>query len=185
MPATLDWVQAQVLAGFQVAVSCEFLGAAAIPIGKALQDRGIGVARIHGGLDGVQGDLEQERMRFQSGEAAVVVFTPATSMSLHAGEHLADGTFASTTPRIGLMHNVRYSGLTGRQILGRTHRDHQVSPWWVSYAEDTVEERIAQTMIERFKGSADTAGADASALAKVAELLGVGWLPAEAFSVSD
>ena len=62
------------------------------------------------------------------------------------------------------MHNVRYSGLAGRQILGRTHRDHQVSPWWVSYAEGTVEERIARTMIERFKATADTAGADSVGL---------------------
>ena len=78
------------------------------------------------------------------------------------------------------MHNVRYSGLAGRQILGRTHRDHQVSPWWVSYAEGTVEEGIAQTMIERFKATADTAGADSSALGRVAELLGVSWLPEDA-----
>ena len=75
--------------------------------------------------------------------------------------------------------------LAGRQILGRTHRDHQVSPWWVSYAEGTVEERIAKTMIERFKGSADTAGADASALERVAELLGVSWLPGDALSAKE
>ena len=177
--ASVAWVQSQVQAGYQVAVSCEFLGAAAVPIAESLQDKGIDVARIHGAVDGVVGDLERERMRFQSGVAPVVVFTPSTSLSLHAREQLADGSQATAVPRLGLMHNVRYSGLTGRQILGRTHRDHQVSPWWVSYAEGTVEERIAQTMIERFKGSADTAGADASALAGVAELLGVSWLPAE------
>ena len=183
--ATVEWVQAQVQAGYQVAISCEFLGAAAIPIGDQLQAKGIDVARIHGGIDGGPGDPELERLRFQSGVARAVVFTPSASLSLHASEQLADGRSATSTPRIGLMHNVRYSGLAGRQILGRTHRDHQVSPWWVSYAEGTVEERIAKTMIERFKGSADTAGADASALEHVAELLGVSWLPGDALSARE
>lgn len=185
VPATVDWVQAQVEAGRQVAVSCEFIGAAAVPIADELRVRGLEVARIHGAVDGVQGDPEDERMRFQAGAAPVVVFTPSASLSLHANESFADGRFATAAPRVGLMHNVRYSGLTGRQILGRTHRDHQVSPWWVSYAEGTVEQHIAQTMIERFKGSADTAGADATALARVAELLGVSWLPADSLTAGD
>ena len=175
--ASVAWVAAQVDAGYQVAVSCEFVGAAAVPLAEGLQAKGIAVARIHGGVAGTGLDLEAERMRFQTGAARVVVFTPSASLSLHANEHLADGALASSATRVGLMHNVRYSGLAGRQILGRTHRDHQVSPWWVSYAEGTVEETIATTMIERFKSTADTAGADSTALARVAELLGVSWLP--------
>jgi hypothetical protein len=182
VPATVDWVRHQVDNGYQVAVSCEFLGAAAVPIGQALSTAGIPVARIHGSVDGEIIDLEQERMRFQTGSARVVVFTPTASLSLHANEHLADGSRSTAASRMGLMHNVRYSGLAGRQILGRTHRDHQVSPWWVSYAEGTVEEGIAQIMIERFKASADTAGADSSALGHVAEQLGVSWLPADALN---
>jgi hypothetical protein len=177
---TVDWVVRQLDDGLQVAVSCEFLGAAAVPIATALEAKGVAVARIHGSGDGPVLDLERERLRFQSGAAPVVVFTPSTSLSLHAGEQLADGAFASPARRVGVMHNVRYSGLAGRQILGRTHRDHQVSPWWVSYAEGTVEERIAQTMIERFKATSDTAGADSQALTTVAALLGVSWLPPDA-----
>jgi hypothetical protein len=185
VPATIEWVLGQVDDGFQVAVSCEFLGAAAVPIASALEGKGVAVARIHGSGDGPVLDLERERLRFQSGAAPVVVFTPSTSLSLHAGEELADGTAASPSGRVGVMHNVRYSGLAGRQILGRTHRDHQVSPWWVSYAEGTVEERIAQTMIERFKATSDTAGADSEALTRVAELLGVSWLPTDWLTAAD
>jgi len=179
VPATVDWVRNQVASGYQVAVSCEFLGAAALPITQALSAAGIPVARIHGSVHDEIIDLEQERMHFQNGSARVVVFTPTASLSLHANEQLADGTHSTAATRVGIMHNVRYSGLAGRQILGRTHRDHQVSPWWVSYAEGTVEERIAQVMIERFKATADTAGADSSALGQVAEQLGVSWLPAD------
>jgi hypothetical protein len=185
VPPTVDWVLGQVDDGHQVAVSCEFLGAAAVPIATALEAKGVAVARIHGPADGPVLDLERERLRFQSGAAPVVVFTPSTSLSLHASEQLADGAFASPSRRVGVMHNVRYSGLAGRQILGRTHRDHQVSPWWVSYAEGTVEERIAQTMIERFKATSDTAGADSEALTKVAALLGVSWLPVDALGGAD
>jgi hypothetical protein len=177
---TVEWVLGQIDDGHQVAVSCEFLGAAAVPIATALEAKGVAVARIHGPGDGPVLDLERERLRFQTGAAPVVVFTPSTSLSLHAGEQLADGAVASTARRVGVMHNVRYSGLAGRQILGRTHRDHQVSPWWVCYAEGTVEERIAQTMIGRFKATSDTAGADSEALTTVAELLGVSWLPPDA-----
>ena len=31
------------------------------------------------------------------------------------------------------------TGIAGRQVTGRTHRDHQVSPWHIAYAEGTVE----------------------------------------------
>ena len=182
---SVAWVVAQVEAGYQVAVSCEFLSAAAVPLTEALQAKGLSVARIHGAVGGAVIDLEAERLRFQTGAAQVVVFTPSASLSLHANEHLAGGAFATSAFRVGLMHNVRYSGLAGRQILGRTHRDHQVSPWWISYAEGTIEEAIAVTMIERFRATADTAGADSSALAKVAELLGVSWLPPDALTSAD
>ncbi len=117
--ASVAWVAAQVEAGYQVAVSCEFLGATAIPLAEALQAKGLSVARIHGFAEGAVIDLEAERIRFQTGAAQVVVFTPSASLSLHANEHLAGGAFATSASRVGLMHNVRYSGLAGRQILGR------------------------------------------------------------------
>ena len=74
--STVDWVLGQVDDGHQVAVSCEFLGVAAVPIASALEGKGVAVARIHGSGDGPVLDLERERLRFQSGAAPVVVFTP-------------------------------------------------------------------------------------------------------------
>ena len=71
------------------------------------------------------------------------------------------------------MHNVRYSGLAGRQILGRSHRDHQVCPWWLGYAEGTAEEKVVQIMVTRLKAAGDAAGADSAALAGIAAALGV------------
>lgn len=178
---TAAWAQRVVEAGRQAVISCEFVGAAADPIADRLAEAGIGVARLYGGI----ADPEAQRLRFQRGEAPVVIFTPTTSLSLHTGERLDGDLIASGAPREGLMHNVRFSGLQGRQILGRSHRDGQVCQWWLSYAQDTIEEKIAQIMITRFIATNNTAGADSSALVSIAALLGVSWLPTTALDAVE
>jgi hypothetical protein len=179
VPATVDWVKAQVEAERQVAVSVEFVETAADPIREALLDAGIAVAGIYGRE---RFDVEAERLRFQRGEAPVCVFTVTASISLHAGELLPGGTAASDTPRVGLFHQPRFSGIQARQVTGRTHRDGRTSPWRIAYAEDTVEEQVAKVMVERLAVSSATAGADASGLADVARLLDADWLPTTALT---
>src|SRR3712207_3069038 len=165
--ATVDWVRAQVEAERQVAVSVEFVETAADPIREALLDSGIAVAGIYG-RD--RFDVEAERLRFQTGEAPVCVFTVTASISLHAGELLPGGRTASTAPRVGLFHQPRFSGIQARQVTGRTHRDGQVSPWRVGFAPDTVGEEVGRGMVERPAVSGSTAGADTSALQEIAGL---------------
>ncbi|MGY1823599.1 helicase [Geodermatophilus sp. SYSU D00079] len=177
--ATVDWVKAQVEAERQVAVSVEFVETAADPIREALLDSGVAVAAIYG-RD--RFDVEAERLRFQTGAAPVCVFTVTASISLHAGELLPDGSAASAPPRVGLFHQPRFSGIQARQVTGRTHRDGQVSPWRVAFAEDTVEEQVARVMVERLAVSGSTAGADTSSLQEIAELLDADWLPATALT---
>ncbi|WP_448641684.1 helicase [Geodermatophilus sp. URMC 63] len=177
--ATVDWVRAQVEAERQVAVSVEFVETAADPIREALLDSGIAVASIYG-RD--RFDVEAERLRFQTGAAPVCVFTVTASISLHAGELLPGGAIASTTPRVGLFHQPRFSGIQARQVTGRTHRDGQVSPWRVAFAADTVEEQVARVMVERLAVSGSTAGADTSSLQEIAELLDADWLPPAALT---
>jgi hypothetical protein len=177
--ATVDWIKAQVEAERQVAVSVEFVETAADPIREALLDSGIPVAGIFG-RD--RFDVEAERLRFQRGEAMVCVFTVTASISLHAGELLPDGGTASETPRVGLFHQPRFSGIQARQVTGRTHRDGRTSPWRVAFAEDTVEEQVARVMVERLAVSGSTAGADTSSLQEIAELLDADWLPAAALT---
>jgi hypothetical protein len=177
--ATVDWIKAQVEAERQVAVSVEFVETAADPIREALLDAGIPVAGIYG-RD--RFDVEAERLRFQRGDAMVCVFTVTASISLHAAETLPDGRTASATPRVGLFHQPRFSGIQARQVTGRTHRDGQVSPWRVAFAEDTVEEQVARVMVERLAVSGSAAGADTSSLQEIAELLDADWLPAAALT---
>jgi len=107
------------------------------------------------------------------------------SISLHARELLPGGRTASTTPRVGLFDRARVAGIAARQVTGRTHRDHQVSPWRVAFAADTVEEDVARVMVERLAVTGSTAGADTSALQEIAELLEADWLPPASLTGSD
>jgi len=173
--STVAWIAQQVEAERQVACSVEFVGTAAEPITERLRDSGLEVATIFG-RD--RFDVEAERLRFQTGQASVCVFTTVASISLHAGETLENGRQASTAPRMGLFHQARFSGIAGRQVTGRTHRDHQVSPWHIAYAEGTVEEQVSKVMVERIAAASDTVGGDTAGLTGVAQLLGADWLPA-------
>lgn len=177
--STVAWIAQQVEKERQVACSVEFVETAADPIVERLRDSGLSVATIYG-RD--RFDTEAERLRFQRGEAKVVVFTTVASISLHAGESLPDGSQASTEPRVGLFHQARFSGIAGRQVTGRTHRDHQVSPWHIAWAEETVEEQVGRAMVERIAAASDTVGGDTAGLADVAALLGADWLPAASFT---
>ncbi|QCR52241.1 helicase [Brachybacterium sp. SGAir0954] len=172
--STVAWIGQQVEAGRQVACSVEFVTTAADPIADRLRDAGLEVAPIYG-RD--RFDVEAERLRFQRGEASVCVFTTVASISLHAGETLPRGERASTDPRVGVFHQARFSGIAGRQVTGRTHRDHQVSPWHIAYAQGTVEEQVSKVMVERIAAASDTVGGDTESLEDVAQLLGADWLP--------
>ena len=97
---------------------------------------------------------------------------------------LAGGREVSTEPRVGLFHQARFSGIAARQVTGRTHRDHQVSPWQIAYAEGTVEERVAKVMVERIAAASDTVGSDTTGLTDLAPLLGADWLPPGALTES-
>ena len=175
--STVAWIGQQVEAGRQVACSVEFVGTAADPLADRLRDSGLEVASIYG-----QGrcGAEAERLRFQTGEASVCVFTTVASISLHAGETLPGGRRASSARRVGVFHQARFSGIAGRQVTGRTHRDHQVSPWHIAYAQGTVEEQVSKVMVERIAAASDTVGGDTESLEGVAQLLGADWLPAAA-----
>ena len=70
-------------------------------------------------------------------------------------------------------------------MTGRTHRDHQVSPWRIAYAADTVEEQVARVMVERLAVTGSTAGGDTAGLREIAELLDADWLPAASLTGGD
>lgn len=171
--ATVEKVIADVQEGYQVLVAVEHVTTAADPIAGALEDRGVAVARIYGGRD----NLEEERLRFQHGDCKVAVINTVSSISLHANEHLADGTRATKAPRRGYFHQPRYSAIAAQQMMGRAHRDGQHCPWFLLYGEDTIEEKAAQRMTQRLIVNATTVDADASFLSNLAALFSADWLP--------
>lgn len=174
-PQTAELVAATVERGYQVLVATELTTTAAEPVAELLEAQGIGVSRIFGG-----GDLENERLRFQRGQNPVVVFNTASAINLQASEMFTDGTYASSTPRVGFFHQPRYSGIAARQTIGRAHRDGQVCPWSLIYAAGTVEESAARTMIDRLLVTATSVDGDISALEAIAKLFDADWLPASA-----
>lgn len=177
VPATVEWAIAQVEAGRQVAISCEFVTTAADPIRDGLLSAGVNVSAIYG-RD--RFDTEKERLRFQQGINPVIVFTPVASLSLHANEILPNRRQATNTPRVGLFHSARYSGIQAKQVTGRTHRDGMVSPWYIGVAANTVEEQVAQTMVRRIHAAkALVGGQEDLGLREVGRILGCDWLPLE------
>lgn len=175
---TADWVTAQVDNGRQVAVSVQFVQTAAQPLVDALRARGVDPACLYGQPE----DPEHERLRFQTGQAPVIVFTPTAAINLQAREPLTRGRYATATPRVGVFHQARYSGIQARQVLGRTHRDHQTCPWYVLYGADTVEADVARIMVERIAAATDLTGGDTTVLTRIAALLHANWLPPAALT---
>ncbi|MBB1013409.1 hypothetical protein BXY47_0903 [Dietzia kunjamensis] len=171
---TVAAAKAELERGYQVLIATEMVSTAAHPVAEMLEADGIPVARIYGSNP----QAESERMRFQRGEAPVVVFNTPTAINLQAREQFADGSFATDTPRRGFFHQARYSGLLAEQTMGRAHRNHQVCAWSLLAAAGTIEERAGTVMLSRLIASATSTDADASTFSEVARVFGIEWIPA-------
>lgn len=137
----VDMIEGFVDSDSQVYVSCEFIETVDRYKNK-LTEKGISVAEISGRN---VADRENERLRFQRGEARVVLCTVVAGISLHAGEILPDGSKATMKPRISVISDVRQNNLDTDQSLGRAHRDAQNSVAYFPYIESTVEEKVIES----------------------------------------
>ena len=108
---------------------------------------------------------EAARLAFQTGELDAIVFTVTESISLHRGE-MPGGE----RERSLLVHDMRHSAIQLAQIEGRCHRDGQHALIYYAYAEDTVEETIAATVIGRMSAMGGMAGDDTRLLDEIAEI---------------
>jgi superfamily II DNA or RNA helicase len=119
-------------------------------------------AAIHGGVPAAM--REAERLRFQRGEAKVVLFTVEEGISLHQGEH-------ADIPRSEIIHDLRWSGIQMAQIEGRCHRDGRFAQVYWAYADETIEERIAQVVARRIQSMKEMVGDDVETLREIERLL--------------
>jgi hypothetical protein len=144
--------------GRQVAISIQFIESAD-RIQDALRRRHVSCARITGEVSA--SDREQERIRFQTGEAQAVVFTVTEGISLHASEQAVS---ASSTPRAMLLHDMRWSALDVAQIEGRCHRDGENAAAWYLFASDSVEEKVARAVLTKLEDMGGMLGDDVTGL---------------------
>jgi superfamily II DNA or RNA helicase len=146
--------------GMQVAISVQFIETANA-ISEALSKLGVESARITGQEGANQ--REAERIAFQRGEKKACLFTVTEGISLHAGEQAVSATDAE---RALLVHDLRWSALDMAQIEGRCHRDGQNAVGYYLYADETVEQRVAEAVLGRLTDMGtmlgdDTVGLDA------------------------
>ena len=144
----------------QVALSVAFLETSTMLMEK-LAARGWRVGEINGRQSG--DDNEAVRLAFQSGELDAVIFTVTESISLHEGE-LAGGE----RERSLVVHDMRHSAIQLQQIEGRCHRDGKRAVIYYAYAENTVEEKIAGTVVSRMASMEGMAGDDTRLLDQIA-----------------
>ena len=103
---------------------------------------------------------------FQTGECEVVVFTVTESISLHQGEMVG-----GERERSLVVHDMRHSAIQLQQVEGRCHRDGQQALIYYAFAEGTIEERIAATVVSRMAAMDGMAGDDTSVTEDIARLI--------------
>lgn len=147
----------------QVAVSVAFLETGAL-LAQTLRGHGWSVGEINGTASGEAN--ETVRIAFQRGELDAVVFTLTESISLHQGE-LPGGERVRSL----VVHDMRHSAIQIQQIEGRCHRDGRRAVIYYAYAEGTVEEKIAATVLARMTAMDGMAGDDTALLEAIAQVL--------------
>ena len=147
--------------GQQVAISVAFLETLEM-LREMLTKEGFACATMHGATPA--GEREAERLRFQRGEARVVLFTMEEGISLHQGEY-------DEAPRSEIIHDLRWSAIQMAQIEGRCHRDGRFAQVYWTYADDTLEERIAAIVCRRIQSMKAMVGDDVETLREIERLL--------------
>jgi superfamily II DNA or RNA helicase len=144
----------------QVAISVAFLETGAM-LAEKLSGRGWRVGSITGEHSGEVN--EATRIAFQTGNLDAVVFTVTESISLHRAE-MPGGE----RERALVVHDLRHSAIQLQQIEGRCHRDGQHATIFYAYAEDTVEEKVAATVLARMAAMEGLAGDETALLDAIA-----------------
>jgi hypothetical protein len=161
IPYTIEYIVDLLEKGQQVAVSVGFKETM-FEIEKLLLTSKITCSKIYGGLNGTE--KENERLKFQKGENKVVLFTVEEAISLHQGEY-------NNFPRTMLIHDLRWSAISMSQIEGRTHRDGRFSQIHWLYFVNTIEEDIANIVLNRVISMKGMIGDDTKVLKEIEAIL--------------
>lgn len=166
-PHTVDYADDLLDNGAQVIISVEFIETIDY-LSEALGKRGYKIAEFSGRN---VSEREAERLKFQKGEAQVMIFTVTEGISLHSSELLPDGTKATSNRRETIIHDVRYSGLDAVQIMGRGTREGKLANSHFMYAEDTVEPRILEIVLDKVKNMKTLSADEQDTIEEISSLL--------------
>jgi len=140
--------------GRQVAISCEFL-ATMDAMEEVLRKKKISYARVDGRCTNNSHLKEAERLRYQRGEAPVILFNVVEGISLHEGEANSCG---NNVPRCQIDHDLRWSAIQAHQIDGRSHRDGKFAQVYWVVAKDTVDGRVAEVLLWKLESMGNLQG---------------------------
>ena len=166
-PHTASFAHDMLDNGLQVALSVKFIETLDT-IKEALEKKGWVVAEFSGRNTN---EREEERLKFQRGDAQVILFTVEEGISLHAKEQLSTGETASSNQRVLLIHDVRYSSIAMSQILGRATRDGELAAAYYMYAEGTIEPQILNVMLQKMKNLRTLSGDDDATIDVIHDIL--------------
>jgi SNF2-related domain/Domain of unknown function (DUF5710) len=151
---TIELCQELLENGRQVAISCEFLATMDAMEG-VLGKKKIELARIDGQQTRTAQLKESERLRYQRGEASVMLFNVAEGISLHEGETNAGG---NDVPRSQIDHDLRWSAIQAHQIDGRSHRDGKFAQVYWVVARETIDIRVAEVLLRKLESMGNLQG---------------------------
>lgn len=145
VPALTELTSEWVSEGKQVYISLEFIESLE-KLKEELEKKKISTIEISGRTADIR---EQERLKFQRGQAQVALCTVVAGISLHASETLPDGSKATAAERVTVLADIRQNPLDSLQALGRAHRDGQNSVAFIPYIEDSVDDRVVNSFINK------------------------------------
>lgn len=166
VPALAELVSDWVDEDKQVYISMEFIESLE-EFQKILDKKKISWVEISGRTSEIR---EQERLKFQKGKAQVALCTVVAGISLHAGETLPDGTKATNAERVTVLADIRQNPLDSLQALGRAHRDGQNSNAYIPYIEDSVDNRVVDSFINKVINTEVMTGKSVDAAEELEEL---------------
>ena len=138
----------------QVAISCEFL-ATMDRMEEVLRKKKIRYARVDGYCTNSSLLKESERLRYQRGDAQVILFNVVEGISLHEGESNHGG---NNVPRCQIDHDLRWSAIQAHQIDGRSHRDGKFAQVYWVVAKETVDGRVAEVLLGKLESMGNLQG---------------------------
>lgn len=163
VPAVVELAQTMLRNGRRVFISCKWLETLNA-FAEQLTALSIPVATIHGQMSAEE--RERERVRYQRGDAHVMLATVKEGINLHATDEVADGV-----PRVTIVHDPRPSAIETKQIEGRGTRDGAHASAYYCFAERTAEEQVVSRAVSRLDSMAAMHGDDRAGVRELDAIL--------------